>query len=160
MANNLISMCKLRQILKMHCEGHSKQSIATLHRVSRNTVRRHILHFECLKITTGDLNSLSDMELEAIFRQDSPVSLVSATRLDVLYKFFPEADKQLRKRGMTLLRLWYQYIEQQHPDGYQQTAFLSLSRLMEETLTPVRAPATQGGRQDVRRLCGREAPHS
>src|SRR6478609_1387922 len=120
MANNLISMSKLRQILKMHCEGHSKQSIATLHRTSRNTVRRHIKQFECLKITVNDLANLSDKELDALFRNEVP--FVPATRLEQLYKYFPEVDKQLKRRGMTLLKLWHEYIEQ-YPDGYQQTSY-------------------------------------
>lgn len=120
MANNLISMTKLRQILKMHCDGHSKQSIANLYNISRNTVRRHIRHFECMGIDLEGLGKLTDQELEVLFRVEAP--FVPASKLEQLYQFFPYAEKQLKRRGMTLLQLWREYIES-HPEGYQQTSF-------------------------------------
>jgi transposase len=120
MANKLIIMSKLRQILKMYCDGHSKRHIAKLHSVSRNTVRRHLNHFLCLKMSFDELSKLSDKELDDLFRQDNPV--VPLNKLEQLYKFFQYAEKQLKRRGMTLLKLWEEYI-QKYPEGYKQTSF-------------------------------------
>lgn len=120
MANNLISMSKLRNILKMYSDGHSKKHIAQLHATSRNTVRRHIKRFEDLSISPEELSRFSDQELEALFRQDEPV--VPQTKLSQLHKFFEHAEKQLKRRGMTLLKLWQQYTES-YPQGYKQTSF-------------------------------------
>jgi transposase len=120
MANNLISMSKLRQILKMFCDGHSKKHIAKLHSVSRNTVRRHIKQFECMRINFEDLSKLSDKELDELFRNETPV--IPLNKLEQLYKFFQYAEKKLKQRGMTLLKLWEEYITN-YPDGYKQTSF-------------------------------------
>ena len=37
MANNPINMIKIRQILRLHCQGYSKLAIAAQSGVSRNT---------------------------------------------------------------------------------------------------------------------------
>src|SRR5690606_884279 len=109
MANNLISMSKLRNILKMYCDGHSKKHIAQLHATSRNTVRKHIKQFENLHITSEELFRLSDRQLDELFRQDQPV--IPQTRLSQLYRLFEHAEKQLNRSGMAHLQPWQQYAE-------------------------------------------------
>ncbi len=133
MANNLINMSKLRQILKMHCDGHSKKSIARIQRISRNTVRRHINQFLSLRISYDELGRLKDHDLDNLFRSDMP--MIPATKLQVLYKFFPYAEKQLKRRGMTLLKLWEEYIEK-NPDGYQQTSWYHYYNLWKKRSHP------------------------
>jgi transposase len=133
MANNLISMSKLRHILKMYCDGHSRRHIAKLHSTSRNTVRRHIKQFQCLKISYEELSRLSDKELDELFRNDNPV--IPLSKVEQLYKFFQYAEKQLKRRGMTLQKLWEEYI-QNYPDGYRPTSFYHYYNLWKKRSHP------------------------
>lgn len=120
MANKPISMSKLRQIIKFYSQGIGKKRIAIRLGVSKTTVRQYLNAFQQLKTTWEALSSLTDLELNKLFHpaQESPVS----DRLQQLQEFFPDMEKQLRRRGMTVLKQFRRYREL-HPQGYGETQF-------------------------------------
>lgn len=120
MANNPISMNKLRQVLKLHCQGQGKLKISEVMGMSRNTVKKYLNHFLRLKITWDEINKLSDQELDALFNKEPEIS--PPDRLLTLYKFFPEVEKRLKQRGMTQLRLWAEYYAK-NPEGVKRSRF-------------------------------------
>jgi hypothetical protein len=67
MANNPIHMSKLRQVLKLHCQGQNKLQISTTTGLSRNTVKKYIRVFIALKTTWDQINQLPDKELDELF---------------------------------------------------------------------------------------------
>ncbi len=124
MANKTIAMIQIRQILRLHSQGKSKLQIAILTGVSRNTLKRYLRKFDEGKYSYEAINHFTDHELEILFGSaESPK--VDNAKLQALQELFPELSKQLKRKGMTLLKLWEQYYEQ-HPEGYRRSQFCVL----------------------------------
>lgn len=121
MANKTIAMIQIRQILRLHSQGKSKLQIAILTGVSRNTVKRYLRKFDEGQYSYEAITNLADHELELLFGSIEKISLANA-KLQVLLELFPELSKQLKRKGMTLQKLWEQYY-QQYPDGYGRSQF-------------------------------------
>ena len=64
MANTIISLSQIRQIIRMYMQGVSKLSIAVRTGVSRNTAKKYIQAFKDTGFTFEELNELNDIELE------------------------------------------------------------------------------------------------
>ncbi len=120
MANKPIHMSKLRQVLKLHCQGQNKLQISTVTGLSRNTVKKYLHILDGLKTTWEEVNRLNDKDLDELFCKE-PEEILDE-RLSSLHDFFKHNDKLLRQRGMTLLRLWERY-QREHESGYRCTAF-------------------------------------
>lgn len=121
MANKTIAMIQLRHILRLHSQGKNKLQIAILTGVSRNTVKRYLHKFEEGKHTYEAIQNLTDHELETLLGSEEK-AIVSNTRLEILHHLLPELSKQLKRKGMTQLKLWEQY-NQQYPEGYCRSQF-------------------------------------
>src|SRR6478609_902341 len=121
MANKTIAMIQIRQILRLHSQGKSKLQIAILTGVSRNTVKRYLRKFDEGKYNYEAINNFTDHELEVLFGTVESPSVVTA-KLQTLQEMFPELSKQLKRKGITLQKLWEQYY-QRYPDGYQRSQF-------------------------------------
>ncbi|WP_346068430.1 helix-turn-helix domain-containing protein [Sphingobacterium siyangense] len=67
MANTTISMNKIRQILRLHDHGRSKQAIAIQAGVSHNTVNKYLKFFQQSGFTFKEENTLGDKEPEDLF---------------------------------------------------------------------------------------------
>ena len=122
MANQLINMSKLRQIIKLYCQHMGTRKISEATGVSRNTVKKYIKQFQILRTTWEELSGLSDKEISDVFNEE-PIAK-SSERLEKLISYFPYAEKRLKQRGMTLQLLWMEYAEK-HSQGYQSSAFYS-----------------------------------
>jgi transposase len=120
MANKPIRMSKLRQVLKLHCQGHSKLNISTVTGLSRNTVKKYLNVFAGLRTSLDEVNSLGDKALDELFCKEPEV--VVDERLKQLHIYFTENEKRLKKRGVTLLMLFNEY-HKLYPEGYRQTTF-------------------------------------
>lgn len=120
MANNPISMIKIRQILRLHSQGYSKVQIAARTGISRNTLKKYLKEFTASNLAFEELSVLSDKDLEDLFvkAEDKPVN----ERLQQLFSLFPSIDKELKKKGVTRELLWEEY-KRAHPDGLGKTQF-------------------------------------
>jgi transposase len=122
MANQNITMSKLRQIIKLYCQHTGTRKISDMTGVSRNTVKKYVRQFSLLKTTWEELSLLSDKQLSDLFKEESIPELPE--RLKQLIAYFPYAEKRLKQRGMTLQLLWKEYA-QKYPEGYQSSGFYS-----------------------------------
>jgi hypothetical protein len=104
MANKAIEMIKVRQILRLYEQGHSKVQISVLTGVARNTLKRYLRKFIAGQYTFEQVSSLNDHELEMLFGSDDEPKADPC--FEVLQKLLPEINKQLKRKGMTLLKLW------------------------------------------------------
>lgn len=120
MANKTINMSKLRQMLRLYSQGESKLKISELTGISRNTLKKYIKRFIQFGINIKDIERISDEELDCLF--DENFINEPTERYKNLSQLFPQIEKDLRKRGITRLILWQQYI-QQYPDGYKLSQF-------------------------------------
>lgn len=122
MANNSISMNKVRQILRLHSQGYNKLQIAEQTGVSRNTLKKYIKEFIQSGLKFTEVNELSDKDLEDLFvkHEEKPVN----QKLQTLFDLFPLMDKDLKRKGITRKILWSEYKER-HPDGFGRSQFNS-----------------------------------
>ena len=116
MANKITDMSKIRKVIKFHCSGKSKLFISSYLSLSRNTVKKYISLFEVLGLDFETINQKTDAELETLFSQNTvePIS----PKLQTLYNFFPQMERELKKVGVTVRHMWEQYIAA-NPNGYQ-----------------------------------------
>ena len=67
MAKKPIPMSKLRQVLKLHCQGQNKLQVSTITGLSSNTVKKYIYTFIHLRATWEEVNQLTDKDLDILF---------------------------------------------------------------------------------------------
>ena len=126
MANKLIAMSKIKQIIRLYTKGYSKLKISVSLDVSRPTVRLYIGRFERLQITYEDISQLTDAQLDKLLLKQSKQEV--PPRLKNLRDFFPYINKELKKTGVTRNRMWQEYIGK-YPDGYQMPVLRTLPPL-------------------------------
>lgn len=114
MANNPISMSKIRQLLRLDVQGYSKLQMAEQTSISRNTLKKYLTAFKECSLSYDEINKLSDKELEELFvkPQEKPLS----EKQQILFRLFPSMDKELKRKGVTRQLLWEEY-KRQHPTG-------------------------------------------
>lgn len=122
MANQTIPMAKIRQILRYYSQGKSKLQIAELTGIARNTLKKYIRRFIEDQYTIEQIESFSDQELEDIFTPAADEPLKADHRFKHLQTLLPAFEKQMKKRGMSLQKLWEEYIKE-YPNGYKSTQF-------------------------------------
>ena len=136
MANKSISMSKIRQILRLYSQGYSNMAIYGLTRVSRNTLKKYIKDYKSLNLTIEEIEVLTDFELSELFSKFKPIMEKLSPKAEVLYKLFPEIDKQLKRKGITKQMMWQQYIAN-YPDGLKETQFRFHYLLWKQQVNPV-----------------------
>lgn len=134
MANKPISMGKVRQVIKLYCQGIGKKAIAKRLGVSKNTVKHYISSFLDMQTTWDALSKKTDFELNSIFHP--PQATVVNEKLKQVYDFFPEMEKELRRRGMTIRRQYMRFRDL-HPDGLRLTMFYQYYRQWKKKVNPV-----------------------
>ena len=134
MANKLILMLKLRQILRYHTQGTSKKQISEITGVARNTVKRYIGRFILLHLTYEDISLMSDFDLEKHFKEPRPS--LPDERFEVLQTLLPDIEKQMSRKGNNLLKLWQAYQAAQTP-AYSYTQFRKYYYFYSKRIRPV-----------------------
>lgn len=134
MANNPISMNKLRHLLRLHSQGFSKLQIAEQTGIARNTLKKYLAEFTASGLTFAEVKQLSDKELEALFvkPQTKPLN----EKLRTLFELFPAMDKALKRKGVTRQLLWEEYIRD-HPHGVGRSRFNHYFVLWKAQVNPV-----------------------
>ena len=120
MANNPISMSKLRHLLRLHAQGCSKLQIAAQTGIARNTLKKYLEAFSQCPFSYAQLIALSDPELDDLFVKPSEKPLNE--KLETLFSLFPQIEKELKRKGMSRLLLWENY-KKDHPDGLGRSQF-------------------------------------
>lgn len=127
MPNNPISMNKLRTIIRLYEARTGLKPISAMVRISRNTVKKYIHQWNSLNMSYDSFQSTSDAELHELFCVCHQPAAPNP-RMDELQALLPAICKALRKKGVTTLMQWHEYIAK-HPNGYGLTQFrLALQR--------------------------------
>lgn len=133
MANKPISMSRLRQVLKLYFKGKSKLQISTFTGLSRTTVIKYLNVLQTLSITQEEVSALDDASLDKRF------CLVPAEPVSVpvqkLFDYFDEHEKKLRRRGMTMKKLYDEYASL-HGDGYRASSFYKYHKAWKRRHSP------------------------
>lgn len=134
MANNKLDMNKIRKVIKLHCNGKSKLFISKYLSLSRNTVKKYISLFEVLGLSLESVNKKTDTELDELFFP-GPAEVLSS-RIEDLYAYFPQMERELKKTGITIQIMWERYIAL-NPDGLRITQFRNRYRDWGNKVNPV-----------------------
>jgi biotin operon repressor len=103
MSNQLTHMKKVRMIIRLYTEGVSKKTITEKTGCSRNTVKKYIHQYIALGMDFEQLNKLSNIELEELFKTEPPTP---GDKLMILQGYFPSVEKALKRKGVTREQLW------------------------------------------------------
>jgi transposase len=119
MANERISMIKIRQILRLHKEGYSKRDISDMLGSHRETITKYLVLFKSMELSYDDVMQRADSEIESLFRaREAPPD----DRHEHLQSLMPYLEKELDRREVTRLKLWEEYKEE-YPGGYNLSQF-------------------------------------
>ncbi len=114
-------MYKLRLLLKHYHAGASKRWLAGVLEISRSTLNVYWTRIEHLNLSCEEWEALSDLEVSRLLINPLPAAPADP-RLAVLTAMLPQISKDLKKKGMTLMRQWKEYYAK-HPNGYRRTGF-------------------------------------
>ncbi len=114
-------MYKLRLLLKHYHAGASKRWLAGVLEISRSTLNVYWTRIEHLNLSCEEWEALSDLEVSRLLINPLPAAPADP-RLAVLTAMLPQISKDLKKKGMTLMRQWKEYYAK-HPNGYRKTGF-------------------------------------
>ena len=128
MAQERISMRKIKEVLRLHYEaGLSQANNAKVNRISRCAVQQYIMRFTAAGLNWPLSADVSDIILEhKLFPGKKGKSHRPALDYECLLK-------EIRRPDATLSVLWEEY-KQQHPDGYQYSYFCNLFNAYRGTL--------------------------
>jgi transposase len=122
-------MRKIEEVLRLHHDGgRSNRDIAQAVRASPTTVGEYLRRARLAGIAWPLPEGLSELALEAVL---FPMPVNATVK-------WPEPDwsavhREMGKKGVTLDLLWQEYREQ-HPDGYQYSAFCDHYRAFAQAL--------------------------
>lgn len=120
MSNKPIQMQKLRQIIRLYCQGTGLKTIHSMVGTSRNTIKKYIRTLGTLGLSYDEFSSKSDSELSQLFAA-RPTSTKDNHRQEELEAMLPDLLRKLKKKGVTREML-HKYLVK-HPDGYARSRF-------------------------------------
>ena len=125
-------MRKIREVLRLKwVTGTSERQIAKSCNIARSTVQEYLKRAKQSHLAWPLARDLDDTALENLLYPKSPSSMhlrASMPEMGYLYR-------ELRRKGVTLQLLWYEY-KQQNPDGYQYSFFCEQYRNWAKKLDP------------------------
>jgi hypothetical protein len=126
MANKLLSMHKIRQILLFLERGVSQRSIEKEVKISRKTIAIYLGKFLGTGLSFSSLLKQSDQELEQLLGLAKPaLQEPSDPRTQHFNSLISYFNKELSRIGVTRLLLWEEYIRE-YPEGFQYSRFCEL----------------------------------
>lgn len=115
-----ISMNKVREIIRLHEQCNlSQRSIARALYISRPVVREYIRKIHASGLNYAAIQKLDD---DTFLEMIEGSGKVKSERYQVLRQKFEYFVKELKRTGVTLERLWQEYLDE-HPDGYGYSQF-------------------------------------
>ena len=119
MANKVINMVNIRQILRLNKEEESLRKISEMLGIARKTVSKYLAIFKSIEHDYEALAKMSDEEVFEIFsKKEQP----SKDRYEKLSADFYKISKELTRTGVNKYLLWEEY-KRENPDGYNYTQF-------------------------------------
>lgn len=120
MAGKAKAMSQIKQLLRLHKQGHSIKSIARTLGISKNTVKSYLIKLATGKLAVAELLALEDPVLESKFHVGNPA--YKDPRFEHLSDNLESYRKQLGLVGVTRKLLWEEYIID-YQQGYSYSQF-------------------------------------
>lgn len=120
MAAQLISMSRVKQIIRLNKHGSSIKEISRLLKMSKNTVKKYLRWSEDRQEQTEDLLKMEDESLEQLFTSDQQER--ESEKHKTLTTELPYICRELKRKHVTRKLLWIEY-RKRHPSGYGYAQF-------------------------------------
>lgn len=120
MAGKAKPMSQIKQLLRLHKQGHSIKSIARNLGISKNTVKSYLIKLATGKLPLTELLDLEDPVLESKFHAGNPA--YKDSRFEHLSNNLEYFSKELKRVGVTKKLLWEEYTAV-YQDGYAYSQF-------------------------------------
>ena len=121
MANKTITMLQIRRVLQLLQAGFSNRMLSKELGISRNTVQTYIDKIKKSGKNFSELLSLNDFELSQSLHGNKE-GIKNDERYHDLFDRFPVYAEELKKRGVTRLLLWNEYVNETG-SGYSYSRF-------------------------------------
>jgi len=122
MAAKLISMSKIKQIIRLHLQGKAILTIAQSVGLSKNTVKKYLHFIKENNLSFEQVLSMNEFEVQSMLSKEKDETF---ERYSDLEKLFPYFEKELNRTGVTRMLLWGEY-RTKYPDGYGYSQFCEL----------------------------------
>ncbi len=127
MANLRKPMFQIRRLPELKVQGKSKRKIATVPRLSRNTVQSYLDSFEGHFPDLSEVLLWSDEALDRFIRLPAKTETVPDPAHAGLYRLFEGYPKELARTGVSRYTLWMEY-RKVNPEGLKYSQFCTLFR--------------------------------
>lgn len=107
MAGKAKPMSQIKQLLRLHKQGHSIKSIARNLGISKNTVKSHLIKLATGKLPLTELLDLEDPVLESKFHAGNPA--YKGPRFEHLSNNLEYFSRELKRVGVTKKLLLEEY---------------------------------------------------
>ena len=140
MAQERLTLRKIREIIRLKDAGLSNRAIARACKISNSTVGEYFHRAEAGGLHWPLPEELSENELyQKLFPEASRESVPERPLPD-----WKTIQQELKKKGVTLKLLWIEYREK-HPDGYRYTQFCEYYRNWAKAQSPTGRFPHNGG---------------
>lgn len=120
MAETIIDMSKIKQLLHLKKAGVSNKQIAKDLKMSRDKANEYVNRAESDPLGIDGLLKLDDPVLEKRFHPGNPA--YTDERMEMFLKLLPDFVEQLSHKHVTRQLVWEDY-KRMHPDGYEKSQF-------------------------------------
>ena len=118
MANERISMRKIRDIIRLRDKGLGYRQIGRALRISHPVVSQYARDFAATGLSYAQIKGISDSELMELLAGGRTAD----ARYAALGAWFERCARELKRVGVTIQQLWEEY-RQEQPDGYSYSQF-------------------------------------
>ena len=118
MANERISMRKIRDIIRLREKGLGYRQIGRALRISHPVVSQYARDFAATGLSYAEIRGISDSELMELLAGGRTAD----ARYAELGAWFERCTRELKRVGVTIQQIWEEY-RQEHPDGYSYSQF-------------------------------------
>ena len=117
------SMKKIREIIRLcTCTDFSLRKISRALKISRPVITRYFITFKSSGLTYDEIKDLKDDELFELFFGNTAKQNDNNDRYALLSSKFEYFSQELKRKHVTIQKLWEEYIEE-NPNGYSRARF-------------------------------------
>lgn len=129
MPTEKLSMRKIKEVLKLHHENLSNREIARRLRIGAGSVSRYLARAKAIKLGWPLSDEWTEDKLYSMLFPERSKSALSSL------PDFGKIHNELKRKGVTLMLLWYEY-QEQNPGGYSYSRYCELYRGFAGKLNP------------------------
>jgi transposase len=153
MAQERLAMRDIREILRLHFSGRSRNSIALSMGCGRTTVSDYLSRATVCGVTNYEVvRGLDDTELERRLGFFRPFQVVEKRVATKVLPDFAKIHEELKRDGVTIILLWQEYREE-NSNGYQFTQFCEYYRRWKRKLSVVMRQVHRAGEKSFVDYC-------